>query len=164
MPQYNRLTASDPAELHQAAVDAEKSLLGSILMGQDLIINQVKLMVNRDDFHDAHYKSPPFDRHARIFEAMCRCPNPHQIAIAQELNRMGKLGTGDCAYLCDLVIWCLDYNSFIDWEEYATAVKNYSRQRQIDYANRKGDMKAIKKLTDISTTKGGIPRDSLSQA
>ncbi len=148
------VTLARADELNDATKLAEISLLGSILMGQDLIIEDVKRVVKPQDFHDFGWKGGYGDRHARIYEAMTHCTSPHQIAVAQELHRTGRLQEGDCKYLKELVIWCLDYRSYLDWQDYAAAVANYSRERQIADANRKGDLAKVGKLARDGGYKG----------
>ncbi len=121
-------------EISSATVQAEEALLGAILIesthGDRQAIQAVLAIVSPSDFYGYYEKQALVrqTRHARIFYAMTKTERPpHQITTAQEMNRLGILQSGDCAYLCHLVSMC---PCSLDYVDYAKAVREYSLQRQ----------------------------------
>ncbi len=112
----------DTQEANVARYEAEKALLGSILIDPD-IISQVKLRVLPEDFVDsAFYKG----KHTRLFRAMLLCPHPDQISVARKLFETNKLEKGDVAYLSHLISVS---PTCVDWPEYCQAVVTYSGRK-----------------------------------
>ena len=113
-------------EVLTATREAERGLLGAILIQASYtenVIGEVKSLVSPDDFLDAKQ----FDnKHSRIFKAMCECQQPHQINVAQQMNRQGTLKPGDCAYLSYLVSNC---PCSLDYLSYAQAIREYADLR-----------------------------------
>lgn len=114
-------------ELKTAAVEAEESLLGALLIEatdfNNEAIKEVAQIITPQDFSDAYQGR---GLRERIFTAMLSCPHPDQVAVARELNRTGKLQRGDCAYLCHLVAVC---PMSLDYMHYAEVVSQYSKLR-----------------------------------
>jgi len=119
-------------EIYEARREAERALLGAILIEAACYhqaISEVKKILSLADFLDAPFHK---GQHARIFEAMTHLEYPHQVSVAEKLNDMGKLQTGDCAYLCGLVADC---PCSLDYMDYAQTVLNYSTKKKPQYKN-----------------------------
>lgn len=105
--------------------EAERALLGALLIeGTQLDYEpakEVSAIVIPSDFLDSKFHE---GQHTRIFTAMLQCPHPHQIAVAQELNRTGQLRKGDIAYFLELVSEC---PCSLDYLEFAKIVAEYNR-------------------------------------
>ena len=111
-----------------AARDAERALLGALLIGGanggQTPITEVQKVVKPSDFLDHGF---PDDLHTRIFQAMIAAGKSDQITVAQQLNTQERLQQGDCSYLLDLVAQA----PAIEWKEYATVVHTYAEQRRM---------------------------------
>ncbi len=98
--------------------EAERALLGAILIQSAChdgnAITEVKKILASTDFMDStSYQG----QHARIYEAMTHLEYPHEVNVAEELNNTGKLVTGDCGYLTQLVADCpcsVAYKDFVE--------------------------------------------------
>ena len=114
-------------EVQAAAVFAEECLLGALLIEatdlNDDSAKEVSRILTPQDFTDAYQGR---GLRERIYSAMCNCPHPDQVAVAEELNRQGKLQEGDCAYLIQLIWRC---PMSLDYMHYAEMVRRYSEQR-----------------------------------
>ena len=116
------------AGLMEVRQEAERALLGVILLlgsGDRVVLwdgeteslsalTDIKSKITASDLFDSQFHDP---RHAKIFTAMTHCEHPHEIAVAEELNNMGELNPGDCAYLKHLISQCpcvIAYQDFID--------------------------------------------------
>lgn len=116
-------------ESYWAAMEAEKALLGAILIesadgNSKTAIRESRRFVSPKDFTD--YAMHDSIR-SRFFYAMIYCENPpHQINLARQLNSMDLLKAGDIEEMSSLIATCP--NCFL-FEDYAKAVKEYSEQR-----------------------------------
>lgn len=117
-------------ELREATLQAERILLGAILInsadGSMEAINYCRSRLLPDDFLDFQYRDP-LNTHARIYQAMLHCHNPHQVTTAQTLNELNILRKGDIAYLSECIIEC---PCSLAYDEFCEAVKQYAIQRQ----------------------------------
>ncbi len=108
----------------EAQQQAERALLGALLIEgsrrDNTAISEVKQKLPLACFSDAQFYN---GIHARIFEAMTHCEFPHQIAVAEEMTRTGKLQKGDCDYLVGLVAEC---PCSLDYMDYAQTILKYS--------------------------------------
>ena len=111
-------------EVITARKEAERALLGALLIEGSCPTStpmaEVAPIVCPTDFLDAQFHE---GQHTRIFTAMLQCVHPHQIAVAQELNRTEQLQWGDCVYLSELVAEAIS----LEYVEFARIVAGYSR-------------------------------------
>jgi replicative DNA helicase len=121
-------------ELRDATLQAEKTLIGTILVfSADSCtdaIDYCKKILKPSDFYD-YQETAPDNIHYRIYRAMLQCVAPQKINVAQKMNDLGILFPIDVAYLteCQSIIFDLDY------ESHSITVLRYSLQRQLKQTN-----------------------------
>ena len=94
----NQPNSAIPAKIPPQNIDAEKSLLGAILIDEDVIVDVAEL-IKANDFYDK--------RHALIFGGMLRLYERHSpvdlLTLTDELKKKSELDTiGGSSYLSEL--------------------------------------------------------------
>jgi len=119
-----------------ANVEAERSVLGAILL-DNRYIDEAKQRVDAEDFF--------VDQHRRIFERVCEMHDQRQavdtVTLMEELRRRGELeGAGGAAYLAQLVDGVPRVTNV---EFYAKIVKEKSLLRKLAYWSQSIQQRAL---------------------
>lgn len=98
MPKNQRAAASATAKIPPHNLDAEKSLIGAVLIDEEVLAD-VSDKVHADDFYDK--------RHQKIFAAMLRLYEKHQpvdlLTLSDEMSKKDELEmVGGSSYLTEL--------------------------------------------------------------
>ena len=117
-------------ESRNATLYTERQLLGDVLIqssdGDKEAIDYCRKLLIPYDFYDYQYKDPN-NIHARIYRAMLACDlSPHQVSVAEKMEKLNILYSGDIAYLIGLVA---DNECALKFDEDAQIVKRLSNER-----------------------------------
>jgi replicative DNA helicase len=115
--------------LIQAQTEAEKTLLGAIMLGTAClgdtnIIKEVSALVSPSDFFDF----PVHGNLSRYYSAMTACEKPDIITVTHKLIDTGQFKRGDCETLSELLYLHYDCSSY-NYMDYARIVNDYSNKR-----------------------------------
>lgn len=112
-------------ERYRATIQTERELLGGLILEaasltRESLYEVAKIITDKDFIDPAHGK---------LYSAMLSCNVPTSyLAIARELDNIGRLDKGDIWYMIRLVANCIC--TPFDLTYYAKLVKEYSDQRQ----------------------------------
>jgi replicative DNA helicase len=146
--------------LRQLREQAEHHLLGALLIRgafdpQGDEIREVSELIVPKDFSD-YQRDPPHNQHFRIFVAMQTLASQgksiNQVTVAQKLYETidqshggdkSNCDVSDIAEMCGMVSEC---ECSLEYMEYATAIRQYSLKRTIDYLTSKGELDKVAEL------------------
>lgn len=145
------LTTAAESSLLPHDESSEQALLGSIMMADGLILDDLE-WVKSSDFY--------LLKHQWIYEAMIslrsRRENVDNVTVQEELTRRNQLNDcGGSSYLT-ILITCVPYH--LNYPTYAAAVKSLSRQREVmtmasrlAEAGLRGDIDTVRKIVEKVT-------------